>query len=81
LGPDTGFDVISDWLVAVNLSGFLDRLDRDDELSKLILHSVNAADDDIIAAIIGTFLGEYPGKLSSVRVGGTTIKKMGCRSR
>ena len=63
LGPDTGFDVISDCPVAENLSGFLDRLDRDDELPKLILYSVNAGDNDIIPAIIGAFQGGMPGKI------------------
>jgi glucuronate isomerase len=63
LGPDTGFDVIGDWRVAGNLAGFLDRLERDGELPKMILYSVNAADNDVIAAMIGAFQGGTPGKM------------------
>ncbi len=38
-------------------------MDRDDELSKLIVYSVNAGDNDINSAIIGAFQGGIPGEI------------------
>ncbi|NLS93614.1 MAG: glucuronate isomerase [Planctomycetaceae bacterium] len=55
LGPDTGFDSMGDWSVALPLSRFLDRLDRDDRLAKTILYNLNPGMNDVLATMIGNF--------------------------
>ncbi len=55
LGPDTGFDSMGDWPVALSLSRFLDRLDRDDRLAKTILYNLNPGMNDVLATMIGNF--------------------------
>ncbi|TKG90454.1 glucuronate isomerase [Puteibacter caeruleilacunae] len=64
LGPDTGFDSIGDWLVADKMSKFLDRLDREDKLTKTILYNLNGAHNDVYATMIGNFQdGSVAGKM------------------
>ncbi|NLX94607.1 MAG: glucuronate isomerase [Rhodopirellula sp.] len=64
IGPDTGFDSMGDQPVAQSLSRFLDRLDRDDKLTKTILYNLNPADNDVLATMIGNFQdGSIAGKM------------------
>jgi len=64
LGPDTGFDSIGDWPVAQPLARFLSTLDQSNHLPKTILYTLNAADNDIIAAMAGNFNdGSVAGKM------------------
>ena len=64
LGPDTGFDSIGDCDQAYALSRFLDRLDRDDKLTKTILYNLNPRDNEVIASMIGNFNdGSVRGKM------------------
>ena len=64
LGPDTGFDTMGDFEVARPLARFLDILDRDHRLAKTIFYSLNPADNDLLAAMIGNFQdGTVPGKM------------------
>jgi glucuronate isomerase len=64
LGPDTGFDSIGDWNVAVNMSKFLNRLDTEDKLTKTILYNLNPSDNEMVATMIGNFQdGSIPGKI------------------
>lgn len=64
LGPDSGFDSIVDGPIAVNLAGFLDRLDRDDALPKTIIYGLNPRDNELLATMIGNFQdGTIPGKI------------------
>lgn len=64
LGPDTGFDSIGDWPVAIGLSRFLDRLDRQGRLAKTIVYNLNPAMNDVLATMIGNFQdGVTPGKM------------------
>ena len=63
-GPDAGCDSIGDQLQAKALSGFLDSLDRTNELPKTILYNLNPADNHIFAAMAGNFQdGSLPGKI------------------
>jgi glucuronate isomerase len=55
LGPDTGFDSIGDFSQARSLSGFLNELDRTDQLSKTVLYNLNPGDNEVLAAMIGNF--------------------------
>ena len=81
LGPDTGFDAIGDWNHAQPLAKFLDALDEIDELPKTILYSLNASDNDVLATIMGCFQGNcVPEKSSWAPLGGSTTKRMVCKS-
>ena len=64
LGPDTGFDSISDLPVAQSMSKFLNRLDTDDSLAKTILYNLNPSDNEVYATMLGNFQGGgVPGKI------------------
>ncbi|MDQ0255949.1 glucuronate isomerase [Evansella vedderi] len=64
LGPDTGFDSIHDFDLSRSLNGFLNELDKNDELPKTILYSLNPNHNYTIATAIGNFQsGGTRGKL------------------
>jgi glucuronate isomerase len=64
LGPDTGFDSIGDWQQAGPVLRYLDQLDKDKALPKMILYNLNPADDYVVASMIGNFQdGRQAGKL------------------
>jgi glucuronate isomerase len=64
LGPDTGLDSIGDWAQVQSLMSYLDMLDRDGHLPKVIVYNNNPRDNYAIAAAIGNFQdGSIPGKL------------------
>ena len=64
VGRDTGFDSIGDWPQAAPLLTYLDRLDRDGQLPKIIVYNLNPADNYIFATLIGNFQdGTRAGKL------------------
>jgi glucuronate isomerase len=64
LGRDTGFDSIGDWPQATPLLTYLDQLDRDGHLPKIIVYNLNPADNYIFATLIGNFQdGTRAGKL------------------
>lgn len=64
LGPDTGFDSMSDALLARPLARFLDRLNREEHLTRTILYNLNPMHTDMIATMIGNFQdGQTPGKM------------------
>ena len=55
LGPDTGWDSISDGLVAAHLARTLDALDRDGLLPRTILYCLNPAQNEVLGTMIGNF--------------------------
>jgi len=55
LGPDTGFDNIGDWAQAERLCTYLDLLDRENALPKMVLYNLNPADDYVFATAAGSF--------------------------
>ncbi|MEL6941472.1 MAG: glucuronate isomerase, partial [Bacteroidota bacterium] len=64
LGPDTGFDSIGDWSQARALARFLDRLDREDQLTKTIIYNLNPRDNELMASMLGNFNdGSSAGKI------------------
>ncbi len=64
LGPDTGWDSIGDFAQAGTLAKFLNRLDREDKLTKTILYNLNPAYNDVMATMIGNFNdGSMAGKI------------------
>jgi glucuronate isomerase len=64
LGPDTGFDSIGDFSQAAGLSFYLDRLDRNGDLPKMVLYNNNPNDNYVLAAMAGNFQdGSVAGKI------------------
>jgi glucuronate isomerase len=64
LGPDTGFDTVSDSSIARPLARFLDTLATADQLPRTVLYSLNQNDNEVLATMIGNFQGGgIPGKM------------------
>jgi glucuronate isomerase len=64
LGADVGFDSIGDWPQADALANYLDRLDRENALPKMVLYNLNPADNYVLATMIGNFQdGSVAGKI------------------
>ncbi|HEX2099509.1 MAG TPA: glucuronate isomerase [Candidatus Synoicihabitans sp.] len=64
LGADAGVDSIGDFPQARGLSRYLDLLDRDNTLPKIVLYNLNPADNYVFATMIGNFQdGSLAGKL------------------
>jgi glucuronate isomerase len=64
LGPDTGFDSISDFELAKPLNQFLNELDKDNQLPKMIIYNLNPIHNDVIASAAGNFQSsETKGKI------------------
>jgi len=64
LGADTGWDSIGDFPQARNLSKFLNKLDRNNVLTKTIIYNLNPSDNEVMAAMIGNFNdGSIKGKV------------------
>lgn len=55
LGPDTGYDCISNYAPADQLAGFLNAVNEAKNLPKTILYSLNPGDDELIGTILGCF--------------------------
>jgi glucuronate isomerase len=64
VGPDTGFDAMGDFAQTAALAGYLDLLDREEALPRMILYNINPADNYAIAAMLGSFNdGSIAGKV------------------
>jgi glucuronate isomerase len=64
VGPDTGFDSIGDWPQVDNVARYMDQLDQEGRLPKMILYNLNPADNYAFATVIGNFQdGTIPGKI------------------
>jgi glucuronate isomerase len=64
LGPDTGFDSIGDWNQLDGLGNFLDRLDKEGSLPKMVLYNLNPSDNYGFATMAGNFNdGSVAGKI------------------
>lgn len=64
VGADTGFDSISDPLLAQNMAKFLNRLDTNNQLAKTILYNLNPRDNAMVATMAGNFQdGSVAGKV------------------
>jgi len=64
LGADSGVDSIGDFPQARSLSRYLDRLDAENQLPKIVLYNVNPADNYLFATMVGNFQdGTSPGKV------------------
>lgn len=64
LGGDRGFDCIGDWPQAKALSAYLDLLEREHSLPRMVLYNVNPTDNYLLATAAGSFNdGTTPGKI------------------
>ncbi len=64
LGPDTGYDAVSDEKIARKLGAFMDALQSDGLLPKTILYSLNPGDLEVLGTVMGCFQdGSIPGKI------------------
>jgi glucuronate isomerase len=64
MGPDTGYDSISDMTCSSSLAALLDALDSTNELPKTMLFCLNPAMNEVLSTLIGAFQdGSVRGKL------------------
>lgn len=64
LGPDTGFDSIGDLPQIDALGDYLDLLDSENALPKMVIYNLNPADNYAIATMVGNFQdGRIAGKI------------------
>ncbi|MCL1863740.1 MAG: glucuronate isomerase [Defluviitaleaceae bacterium] len=57
LGPDTGFDCMSDRSFSLALAQMLDDMEQRDALPRTVLYALNPSADDMLATMIGNFAG------------------------
>jgi glucuronate isomerase len=66
VGPDTGWDSMGGSVNIMEVGKFLDRLDRNNCLTRTVLYSINAHDNEMLATMAGNFNdGSFPGKIQS----------------
>src|SRR5205823_9353095 len=64
IGPDAGFDSIGDSLQASTLAAYLDRLERENALPKLVLYNVDPGNNYVFATMAGNFpSSRVPGRI------------------
>ncbi|MBK4734340.1 glucuronate isomerase [Noviherbaspirillum pedocola] len=64
LGPDTGYDSISDMSTSAGLGALLDALNANDELPKTMLFCLNPNMNEVLSTMMGNFQdGSVPGKV------------------
>lgn len=64
VGPDTGFDSIGDWPQIDAVARYMDQLEQDGGLPKMILYNLNPSDNYAFATVVGNFQdGSVPGKI------------------
>lgn len=64
LGPDQGFDSIGDLNMADNMSGFFDKLNSANGLTKTIVYNLNPRDNEVFASMAANFNDDLiPGKM------------------
>ena len=55
VGPDTGFDCMSNYTPGAELADFLNAVNEAKNLPKTILYSLNPGDDELIGTVLGCF--------------------------
>lgn len=64
LGADVGFDSVGDWRQIDALGAYLDRLNQENALPKLIVYNLNPSDNYACATMVGNFQdGAIAGKI------------------
>ena len=67
LGPDTGYDSITETNLAENLAKLMDALEMTNELPRTILYSLNPKDNYVLGTLMGCFQGSGIG--SKIQLG------------
>ena len=67
LGPDTGYDSITETNLAENLARLMDTLEMTNELPRTILYSLNPKDNYVLGTLMGCFQGSGIG--SKIQLG------------
>ncbi len=67
LGADTGFDSIADYSIAADLSKLLNAMEKNDELPKTILYTLNPKDNYVTGTMLGNF--QAAGKGGKIQFG------------
>ena len=67
LGPDAGFDSMGDWPQAAVLGSYLDRLQQENALPRMILYNVNPCDNYTFATMAGNF--HHSGQPATIQLG------------
>lgn len=55
LGPDTGYDSIADYEIAINLSKLLNAMHSEFRLPKTVLFTLNPKDNQVLGTMLGNF--------------------------
>ena len=55
LGPDTGYDSIADYEIAINLSKLLNAMHSEFKLPKTVLFTLNPKDNQVLGTMLGNF--------------------------
>ncbi len=55
LGPDTGYDSVADYEIAINLSRLLDAMNTEYRLPKTVLFTLNPKDNYVLGTMLGNF--------------------------
>lgn len=64
IGRDSGFDSMGDPPIAQPLATLLNRLDKQDQLPRVILYNINPRDNELFVTMAGNFQdGRVPGKV------------------
>ncbi len=64
IGPDSGFDSIGDLPQGAALARYLNNLERENRLPKMVLYNVNPVDNYVVATMAANFQGGgVPGKI------------------
>jgi glucuronate isomerase len=58
LGANTGYDSINDYFLAKSLNAFLNVLDKENHLPKIVIYTLNPAYNYIVASTVGNFQSE-----------------------
>lgn len=58
LGPDTGYDTINNYAPTSEMADFLDSLNKEDNLPKTVIYSLNPADNAGIVTTMNCFQGD-----------------------
>ncbi|HWR13380.1 MAG TPA: glucuronate isomerase [Terriglobales bacterium] len=58
LGPNTGFDSVGDWPQAVLLNRYLDLLENENSLPKMVIYNLNPAENYAFSTAAGNFQDE-----------------------
>ncbi|HMK31172.1 MAG TPA: glucuronate isomerase [Terriglobales bacterium] len=58
IGTDAGFDSVGDWSQARALAGYLDLLEREHSLPRMVVYNINPASNYVFATMAGNFQDE-----------------------